>query len=237
MSDEGKKGTTLEKIPKWEAELWSYVSSGDGMHCPLYGRCKVRKRGAWCPDENRERLNRLLDKRQFNLDSCDFIESEAKGLCRLCELVEMLAQKYLEMGEVRGLPVPTGFVTLFDQQHSVQVREVPLKVYHGAIWYRDDGWVIQLKASDVPATKRFTLFHEAFHILAHCRTIPVFRKRGAIVGSFNEWLADEFAGCILMPRQWVVEKWAEVKDLDRMREIFGVPKSAICLKLRQLGLV
>ncbi|GAH18284.1 unnamed protein product [marine sediment metagenome] len=128
MSDEGKKGTTLEKIPKWEAELWSYVSSGDGMHCPLYSRYQANKGGGWCPDENRERVNRLLDKGQFNLDSCDFIESEAKGLCRLCELVEMLAQKYLEMGEVRGLPVPTGFVTLFDQQHTVEVRQLPLKV-------------------------------------------------------------------------------------------------------------
>ena len=237
MSDEDKKSTMPTNIPKWEAELWSYVSSGDGMRCPLYSRCQVKKRGGWCPDENRERLNRLLDKRQFNLDSYDFIESEAKGPCRLCELVEMLAQKYLKMGEVRGLPVSTELVTLFDQQHTVEVRQLPLKVHHGAIWYHKDEWVIQLKNGDVPATKRFTLFHEAFHILAHTRTIPVFRKRGAIVGSFNEWLADEFAGCILMPRQCVVEKWAEVKDLDRMREIFAVPKSAMCLKLRQLDLI
>ena len=237
MSAADKKSTMPANIPRWETELWSYVSSGDGMNCPLYGRCKVRKRGAWCPDENREHLNQLLDERQFNLHSYDFIQSEAKGCGRLAQLVEMLAQKYLIMGGFHCPPVSTGFIMLFDRQHSVQVREVPLKVYHGAIWYRDDGWVIQLKASDVPATKRFTLFHEAFHILAHCRTIPVFRKRGAIVGSFNEWLADEFAGCILMPRQWVVEKWAEVKDLDRMREIFAVPKSAICLKLRQLGLI
>ena len=141
------------------------------------------------------------------------------------------------MGNVRCPPVSAGLVTLFDQRHSVQVHEVPLKVYHGAIWYREGGWVIQLKASDASATKRFTLFHEAFHILAHCRTTPVFRKRGSIVGSFNELLADHFAGCILTPRECVAEKWAEVKDLDRMAEIFGVPKSAIYIKLRQLGLV
>ena len=68
-------------------------------------------------------------------------------------------------------------------------------------------------------------------------TIPVFRKRGAIGGSFNELLADYFAMCTLMPRQWVREKWAEVKDLDRMAEIFDVPKPAMCVRLRQLGLV
>jgi len=44
----------------------------------------------------------------------------------------------------------------------------------------------------------------------------VFRKRGTKEGSFNELLADYFATCILMPKEWVTEKWAEVKDLDRV---------------------
>jgi len=65
----------------------------------------------------------------------------------------------------------------------------------------------------------------------------MFRKRGSIFGSFNEWLADHFSGCVLMPRKWVEEKWAEVEDLDRMAEIFAVPKSAMCIKLKQLGLI
>jgi hypothetical protein len=56
--------------------------------------------GSWCPDEYRERLNQLLDERQFNFHSYDFIESEAEGLCRLCQLVEMLAETYLKMGNV-----------------------------------------------------------------------------------------------------------------------------------------
>ncbi len=209
------------------------------MHCPLYDSCQVRKGGGWCPDDNRGRLNRLLDGSQFNLHSFDFIKGESEGGCRgrIFQLVEMLAQKYLKMGEVRCPPVPTALITRFDQQHAVEVRQLPLKVYHGAIWYHKDGWVIQVKDGDVPATKRFTILHEAFHILAHCRTSPVFRKRGSILGSFNELLADEFAGCILMPREWIKEKWAEVKDVDRMAEIFDVPKSAMCIRLRQLGLI
>jgi len=85
--------------------------------------------------------------------------------------------------------------------------------------------------------KRFTLFHEAFHILAHCRTTPVFRKRGSIRGSFNELLADYFANCLLMPRKWIRETWAEVKDLDRIAEIYDAPKAGVCLRLRHLGLV
>ena len=239
MSDEGKKGTTVGKIPRWEAELWSHVSSGDGIHCPLYGRRLVTKKGGWCPDEYRERLNRLLDERQFNLHSYDFIKAEGKdkGHCKLSQLVERLAGTYLKMGNVRCPPVSTGLVRLIDRQYGVEVRQLPLKAYHGAIWRQKDGWVIQVKDSDATPTMRFTVFHEAFHILAHCRATPVFRKRGSIVGSFNELLADYFAVCMLMPREWVAEKWAGVKDLDRMAEIFVVPKSAMCIRLRQVGLI
>jgi len=149
----------------------------------------------------------------------------------------MMAQKYIKMGKVRCPPVPTVLIALIDRRGSTEVRELPLKAYHGAIWHPKEGWIIQLKANDTSAVKRFTVFHESFHILAHCRTSPVFRKRGAIQGSFNELLADYFAICMLMPRQWVGEKWAEVKDLDRMVEIFDVPKSTMCIRLRILGLV
>jgi len=218
-------------------ELWSYLSHGDGTRCPLHDRCQVRRGSGWCPDENRERLNQLLDEKKFDLNSCDFIKSEAQGLGRLCQLVEKLAQKYLRKANVRCPPVSTEFVTLFDQKHTIEIRQLPLKAYHGAIWYHKDGWVIQVNDSDAAPTMRFTIFHEAFHILAHGRTTPVFRKRGSVLGSFNEWLADYFAFCTLMPREWIVKKWAEVKDVSQMAKIFAVPRSAMCIRLRQLGLI
>jgi len=227
----------MPKVPSWEIELWSYLSSGDGTYCPLCNRCQKRERDGWCPDENKEDINRFLDERECNFHSYDSIRSEAEGICRLGQLVEMLAQKYLKTAEVCCPPVSTRLVTLFDQHHRIEVRRLPLRVYHGAIWRHKDSWVIQVKDSDVSATQRFTIFHEAFHILAHSRTNPVFRKRGSIVGSFNELLADGFASCILMPRQWVKEKWTEIKDLDGMAEIFAVPKSAMCIRLKWLGLI
>ena len=85
--------------------------------------------------------------------------------------------------------------------------------------------------------RQFILFHKAFHVLAHIQGVPVFRKRGFVGGHFNEALADYFATCILMPREWVREKWVEVKDLDSMAKTFDVPKVVIWIRLRQLGLV
>jgi hypothetical protein len=55
------------KIPKWETELWTYVSSGDGERCPLRDDCQVIKACAWCPDDNKEHLNQFLEQDEVTL--------------------------------------------------------------------------------------------------------------------------------------------------------------------------
>jgi len=230
----------VEKIPKWEAKLWSYVGTGDGRHCPIINRCEIKEKCGWCLDANRGHFNRLFNGGRFDINNPDFIKikSEGEGLGELFQLVEMLAQRYIKMGGIHSPPVPTVLAALVAQQRALEVRAVPLTVYHGAVWCVNGSWIIQLRDNDIPSAKRFTLFHEAFHILAHHKTTPVFRKeKGTLEGSFNELLADYFAACILMPRGWVKEKWAEVHDVNRMAEIFNVPELAMGLKLRQLGLI
>ena len=177
----------------------------------------------------------LMDTEEFKLSDYDFIEC---GQCGgLVKMVEMLADKYLKKWRIDSPPVPTGLAFLIDQENSLEVRPLPLKVHHGATWCLKDGIVIQIKGDDPPAEKRLTLFHELFHVLCHRKAIPQFRKARARQGAFNEMLAYSFAGSMLMPRQWVKEKWAEVKDLDQMAEIFDVPKPIMCVKLKRLGLM
>ena len=228
---------TLEKIPKWETELWSLVSRGDGEQCPLYDGCRIKKECSWCVGEHYAEINQLLENRQFNIAKTDFIKAEPKRLGKPFRLVEMLAHKCLKKRKAHGPPVPVELVQLFDTERAVEIHQIPLKAYHGAIWRLKDKWIIQLKSRDTRAMKRFILFHEAFHVLAHGQCIPVFRKRGVEQGRFNEALADYFAACILMPREWVREKWLEVKDLDRMAKIFDVPKVVMVIRLKQLGIV
>ena len=223
------------KAPDWESKLWGYLSSGDGEHCPLLSHCHARQRRGWCPVDHKIQIDRALDYKRFKITDYNFVKFWTP--CEIFKQVEMLAQKWLEKGRVHCPPVPAELVRLADDKHPIEVRQPPLKVYHGGIWHLGDRWVIQLKSDDPPATKRFTLFHEAFHISAHCKSVPVFSKRGTSEGGFNEMLADSFAAYILMPKQWVKEKWAEVNDLDRMAKIFQVPKSTMCIRLKVLGLI
>ncbi len=227
----------VQRIAKWESELWSYVSEGDGEQCPLYGDCQIKKECGWCVGEHTAKISQLLEDEKFKVAKFDFIQSETKILGRPFQLVEKAADKCLKKGMVHGPPVPEELVSVCAIDRTVEIRTIPLKAYHGAIWSLKGNWIIQLKRGDTHARRRFTLFHEAFHILAHCKAVPVFKKRGIEGGSFNESLADYFAACILMPREWIKEKWAESKDVDSMTKIFEVPKPIMWIRLRQLGLI
>jgi Zn-dependent peptidase ImmA (M78 family) len=149
----------------------------------------------------------------------------------------MLAQKYIKRRKVYYQPVPTELALLADEQHPIEVRLVPLTAYHGAIWHLKGSWIIQLNENDAPATRRFTLFHEVFHILAHRKATPVFRKGELKAGHFNELLAEQFASCILMPAEMVRRKWVESNDLSKMAETFDVPRSVVCIRLKLLHLI
>ena len=223
------------KAPKWESELWHYLDEGDGEHCPLYSDCEERLQGGWCFDDNKAGLELLPDFEQFNLADYDFIKPA--GSCRLHNLLRKLVNKWLKRSGLHCLPIPEKLIYLADEEHPIEVRRVPLKTCHGALWQLKDVWVVQLNSRDTLATQRFTLFHEAFHILAHCKATPVFRSRKGGLADFNEALACHFAGLILQPQEFLEEKWAEVKDLDRMAEIFQVSKPVMCVALKLSGLV
>ncbi len=184
---------------RWETRLWSYVSNGDSMHCPLINNCRLRQKGKWCADDNREKLGQSTDGGiQFDLDGCDCLEPYSGAIF---PFVDKLAQKQLKKWGVRCPPVPSELVLLADERHSIEAHLVPLKVYHAAIWRLEDGWAIQLEDSGTRASNRLTLSHEVFHILAHCSSnaTPVFSKIGTMQGYSNELPPDYFTICILMP--------------------------------------
>src|SRR4030042_5702397 len=37
--------TDTSRMPGWEQEFWHYVSTGDGVTCPVYEKCKLHTKG------------------------------------------------------------------------------------------------------------------------------------------------------------------------------------------------
>jgi len=224
----------------WETELWSYLSRGDGINCPVYESCKLRLRGTWCLSDHQdyyEARNKLIDEDDLaDTPGIEFKLPNCPESGRIFQLITRLATKYLVEAGIDRPPVPSNIITHDYDNIPIEVREVPLKAYHGALWGLSSCWVIQLSSYDKPARQRFTLYHEIFHILAHCRSTPLFKKSSGREGSFNELLADHFAAVMLLPEEWVREKWTEVKDLSKMATIFDVPKPVMYLSLRGMGL-
>ncbi len=234
MSVVDTKGTRIVKIPRWESELWSYVHRSDGEHCPLYDYCRQRLRTGFCPYENMSHIRKLMDAEEINARNYNFLTNATPD--RMLKLAAKLAGSYLKKGKVRLPPVPNELISLADETQFIEVRLVPLKAYHGAVWHLKDGWVIHLNKNDPPAVRRLTLFHEAFHIIAHDKYRIRLRGR-ANRGTFYEFLAECFSASILMPRVWVSQRWAVVNDLDKMSEIFDVPKPAMYIELRLQNLI
>ena len=231
-----------EKTPRWENELWSYLSRGDGIHCPVYESCRRRLHGTWCLSDNRDYYkarNEFLDDNDLaDPSSIRFNPRSCPESGRIFQLVTRLATRYRVEAGIDRLPVPANLITQTDDNLPIEVRQVPLKAYHGAVWRLSDCWIVQLNSNDTSVRQRFTLYHEIFHILAHCKAIPVFKKTSCgQEGSFNELLADHFAAVILMPRDLVAERWPQVKDLSQMATTFDVPRSVMWLALRTYGLI
>lgn len=56
------------KTPRWESELWSYLSCGDGTNCPMYSSCQLRGSNVRCFSENLgyyKLINEFIDEDGF----------------------------------------------------------------------------------------------------------------------------------------------------------------------------
>ena len=209
------------------------LSEGQECECPHKDTCGNLD-NAWCRHVITEGDRvRIVDYRDLSLARC--VYRERPGCCWVLAAVERLSSDYLNQLHVKGPPVPSNLITAFDDSREIEVRPVPLRKLHGAVWLLDNDWVVQLNATDSPQIQRQTLFHEAFHIA--CRTAnPAFRRADMGYMPFREVLADHFATCLLMPSKCVREHAPEIQDAWELANMFDVSVSAMKHRLKQLGI-
>ena len=245
MKGAGQKNI-IKNTPRWESELWSNMSRGDGIHCPIYQSCPSRQHSIECLSEHDnifDEMNRFIDNDlPSSLDPAGIVFPFPKPTCiirgRIFQLVRRLANRYAELAGLNHPPVPSDLFSQIYDRLPIEVRRIPLKAYRGAVWRLSDCWVVHLNSNDTPARQRFTLYHEIFHILAHSKATPVFKKSPYNQeGTFNEMLADHFAAVILLPTRLVQKEWPGLKDIRRTAALFEAPEPVVWATLRLLRMI
>ncbi len=115
--------------------------------------------------------------------------------------VETLANQLLL--DLDSPPVPSGLVYGLDPVRELSVATVVLpRTVRGATKLSDDGsrWLVLLNRRDSEARRRFTLFHEGWHVLAGAGIAP---RRDHLGPGYECSLADHYAASVLMPRLWI----------------------------------
>ncbi len=242
MKDGGQRNTGTV-IADWESELWSYLSQSDGIKCPIFQFCTYRIQGGWCLSEHPQCYGAITafvdsDKPDINdLEKLNCHVHSCPNNGRLFQLIQKLAYKYHEQAAIYSPPVPSDLITKGEDNLPIEVRYIPLHSHHGAVWQLSDCWLIQLNSNDNEPRQRFTLYHEIFHIMVHCRACPVFKNMPYFNGGiFNELLADHFASIMLMPKNMILRTWGEVRDVDRVADIFVVPRSLVLIAVQNWNL-
>jgi hypothetical protein len=230
----------------WEDELWYYVNRGDEIFCQKFVDCQARVETGNC---NCPLFGNTTDIQTqchpcggntnftvpFETDPCrysniGFIETLRPG--RVQELLELMATSILTRNRVTQPPVPIDIIHKVNPLSKIEIRNIPLKACNGALWRMKNEWVMYLNSNDSPLEQRVTVFHELFHIVAHMKGVPMFKKPKAQEGHFLEMLASTFALQMLMPRRYFETAWEKYRDNKVLAEIFQVTPDAVERQMR-----
>ena len=140
--------------------------------------------------------------------------------------------------ELAGLTVPPTPSSLISELPRVLVRtDVDLPV-SGCTSWQAGRWLIVINGSEPYARQRFSLAHEYKHTIDHrYRDILYVDRPGLSAYAQAEQAADYFAACLLMPRRWVKQAWADgYQHVSDLSQLFEVSPPAMARRLEHLGL-
>ena len=108
--------------------------------------------------------------------------------------------------------------------------------FAGAIIQGDNGkHHILVNIYDPYERQRFTIAHELGHLLLD-NTETIDCRESIFSNSEKELRANEFAGSLLMPKEWLEEVIKIVDDNDKLANLFQVSRQAIEIRRKNLGL-
>ena len=110
--------------------------------------------------------------------------------------VQDLAEHLLDFAGVSRPPAP---LALMHAVADVRLIYVDWRYHQGYTCQRDHVFYVAINRNDSEAERRFTAFHELYHVIE--RVQPAFRQL-ASADWLGELLADHFALSILLSERW-----------------------------------
>jgi len=165
----------------------------------------------------------------------DLMPQRPLGYHEALRLAEQQAWLLLELTETIHPAVPERIITALPR---IEVRRLAPFPTSGASHWSEGKWRVAINATEPATRQRFSLAHEFKHIVDHrdvdllYAAFPV-RERQQMI----ERVCDYFAGCLLMPRAWVMAAHANGTHhpMD-LAQIFAVSPTAMGVRLNQIGL-
>lgn len=153
-------------------------------------------------------------------------------------IAELQATRLRELAALDSTAAPA---SLIGDQSRIMVEHDPFMpdgISGASDWnYAQRCWLITINGQQPRTRQRFTLFHEYKHIVDHGRPAIHDGGRRHYGLPANEYVADYFAGCVLMPRPVLKRAWASgTERTDQLAKLFDVSERAIEVRLTQIGL-
>ena len=127
-----------------------------------------------------------------------------------------------------------------DKYPDIKILKVALASdVSGKLEYKEGFWMMSVNLRHPEVRQRYTLGHELGHYLNHRDSVKSFEDTVYFRNkqkSSMEYMADQFAACLLMPENDVNELVKSgVKTVKEMSLKFGVSLEAMKYRLEQLG--
>lgn len=201
-----------------------------GTPCPNEHACICRI-SDWCRQNKQRFVHGGPELPMSHLTGCSFRNPAC--CCQMLDEIEHLAKRYLMQADLKGPPIPLDLIDLFDANRPIEFRSLPLKQCFGAAWLLGEEWVIHLNANVSPAERRFTAFHEGFHIICRNSGMRIGHTEGS-VRPLVERLADYFASSILLPWDFICDLPPEALSPEWIARTFDVPKRIARVRLMRI---
>jgi Zn-dependent peptidase ImmA (M78 family) len=155
-------------------------------------------------------------------------------------IAELQANRLLELSAVRDIPVPIDVITDLPRVHVDYEVDMPASGASDWDAHRKT-WVITLNALEPETRQRLSILDEYKHIIDHGTSaglVPDRHGRTYYGLSQEEFLAEYFAGCVLMPKRILKRAWGDgIQRIADLAELFDVSERAMQVRLGQVGLL